>query len=402
MNTERFSPVVSRVGGQGSEGWALLWAARKAQAAGREVINLSLGDPDFDTPTGIVDRAIDALRSGDTHYPDISGRPALRRAVADAVNRRSGTVWNAENVIACMGTQGAMFGAALCLLGPGDEVVVPDPAYLTYEATLRVGGAALVPVPLGEGTFALDVGAIERALTPQTKAVVLNTPSNPTGVVAAASDLAALADVLRDRRASGHEIWVMADEVYADLVFEGEHHSIGVHHDLADQTVLFGGLSKSHAMTGWRIGWATGPVDLMASMGKLSLAMTYGLPGFVQEAGVVAIEQNAAAVAEMRAAYVRRRDLVMRGLADARGVQVVKPKGGMFVLADVGGTGLSSHDFAWRLFEDTGVAVLDAANFGSRADGFIRISFTIGDDELTDACARITTFANTLPSATNS
>ncbi len=388
----RFSPFVERVGGAGAQGWAVHAAARAAQRRGEDVIILSVGDPEFATPVLIVDRAVEALRSGDTHYAEIRGRGHLRRAIAGSVNGLSKSAWTADNVIVCGGTQNALFNVSLCLLGPGDEVIVSDPSYLTYEATLRAGGATLVTAALtADGGFRLDPSAIGKAVTPRTKAIMLNSPANPTGVVADVAEIAAIAEIAR-----ANHLWIISDEVYAELVFDGEHHSIGAHHDLEDHTVIVGAVSKSHAMTGWRIGWACGPQDLIAHMETTSLAMTYGLPGFIQEAAAVALENHGGDVAEMRETYRRRRDLVAGLLGDAQGINVLSPQAGMFVLADVRGTGLSSHDFAWKLFQSTGVSVLDAANFGPAAEGWVRISFTISDDDLAEGCRRIKSFCSQL------
>lgn len=385
-----FSALVERVGGKGSEGWAVHSAARQAEARGEDVVVLSVGDPDFATPEGVVDRAIEVLDEGDTHYSDIEGRTQLRSAIADYVGRLTGVGYEAGNVIVSAGTQNALFNASLCLLGPGDEVIVPDPAYLTYEASLRVGGATLVPVPLTD-RFRLDPPAIGAAVTSRTKAIIVNSPANPTGVVASRGELAAIAEI-----AVANDLWVISDEVYAELVFgEDRHYSIAAAPGMAARTVVVGALSKSHAMTGWRIGWAVGPSDLVRHMATVALCMNYGLPGFIQEAATVAIEKHAADVDEMREIYRRRRDLTAFMLAEAPGLDLLIPEAGMFVLADVRGTGLTSQQFSQLLFDEQRVSVLDAGNFGSRADGWVRISFTIEDVRLAEGCRRIIDFCHT-------
>ncbi len=389
-----FSPLVDRVAGRGAEGWAVDAAATKAKARGEDVVILSVGDPDFDTPAGITDRAIEALDEGDTHYTPIAGRPALRRAIATYVSGLTGVVYAKHNAIAATGTQNALFGASLCLLAAGDEVIVPDPAYLTYEASLRVGGASLVPIPLTD-TFRLDPAAIGGAVTARTKAIMINSPANPTGMVASESELAAIATIAID-----HDLWVISDEVYAELVYSDtnghtRHHSIAAQPGMAERTVVLGAPSKSHAMTGWRMGWAVGPEQLIRHMSTLTLSMNYGLPGFIQEAAIVAIEQHTSDVAAMRTIYRRRRDLTTFMLADAPGLEVLAPEGGMFVLADVRGTGLTSAEFSTQLFAEQKVSVLNGANFGDRADGWVRVSFTIDDVSLAEGCRRIVDFCHT-------
>jgi arginine:pyruvate transaminase len=385
-----FSPLVERVGGKGAEGWAVHSAARHAEARGEDVVVLSVGDPDFATPAGVVDRAIEVLDAGDTHYSDIAGRSHLRSAIADYVGRLAGVSYEAANVMVSAGTQNALFNTSLCLLGPGDEVIVPDPAYLTYEASLRVGGATLVPVPLTD-QFRLDPPSIAAAVTSATRAIIVNSPANPTGVVASRAELRAIAEI-----ALTNDLWVISDEVYAELVFSDErHHSIAAEPGMAERTVVVGALSKSHAMTGWRIGWAVGPPQLVQHMATVALCMNYGLPGFIQEAATVAIEKHRADVDEMRKIYRRRRDLTAFMLAEAPGVDLLVPEAGMFVLADVRGTGLSSQAFSELLFDEQRVSVLDAGNFGARADGWIRISFTIDDVRLAEGCRRIVDFCHT-------
>jgi len=392
-----FSPLVVQIGGKGSEGWAVHTAARKAADAGEDVVFLSVGDPDFGTPVGIVDRAIEALDGGDTHYTQVAGRPALRNAIASYVSDLTGVDYAKDNTTTTAGTQGALFSTSLCLLTAGDEVIIPDPAYLTYEASLRICGATLVPVALTD-SFRLDPATIAAAVTPKTKAIMVNSPANPTGVVATLDELAAVAAI-----AVEHDLWVISDEVYAELVFdeaddgaEATHHSIAAQPGMAERTVVLGALSKSHAMTGWRLGWAVGPPDLMLHMENLMLSMNYGLPGFIQEAGVVALEQHAADVANMREIYRRRRDLTTFMLAEAPGLEVLVPEGGMFVLADVRGTGFTSAGFSQALFDEQRVSVLDAANFGDRGDGWVRIAFTIDDVRLAEGCRRIVDFCHTV------
>ena len=389
-----FSPLVDRAGGKGAEGWAVHFAARQAQARGEDVVVLSVGDPDFGTPEGVTDRAIEALDEGDTHYTDIPGRPALRSAIADYVGRLAGAEFESQNVMVSAGTQNALFNTSLCLLGPGDEVIVPDPAYLTYEATLRIGGATLVPSPLTDH-FRIDPYAIRDAVTPATKAIMINSPANPTGVVATEDELAAVAEL-----AVENDLWVISDEVYAELVFcdgvaDRHHQSIAAQPGMGERTVIVGALSKSHAMTGWRMGWAVGPPALVRHMATVALAMNYGLPPFIQEAAITAIVDHQSSVDAMREIYRRRRDLALFMLGDAPGVEVLAPEAGMFVIADVRDTGMTSSDFSRRLFDEQRVSVLDAANFGSRADGWVRISFTIDDVRLAEGCRRIVDFCST-------
>ena len=384
----RFSPFVERIAGQGVAAWDIHHAAFHAASQGEDIIILSVGDPDFATPSFITDAAIGALREGDTHYTEIPGRPALREAIAARYSQTLARPLTAENVISVAGAQNALFVTSLCLLQAGDEVLVLDPMYVTYEATLKASGATLVRVRCSpESGFRLDPQALAAAITPRTRAIFFSNPNNPTGVVLSRDELQAIADL-----AIAHDLWVVVDEVYESLVFDGEYHSLAALPGMAERCVVIGSLSKSHAMTGWRIGWIIANPPMVAHAETLVLSMLYGLPGFVMEAATAAVLAHDEVTAGMREIYRRRRDLVVAGLAACPGITVQAPQAGMFVLVDVRGTGLSSLDFAWRLFREAGVSVLDAAAFGEPAQGFVRLSFTLGEERLAEACQRIAQF----------
>ncbi|WP_275627620.1 aminotransferase class I/II-fold pyridoxal phosphate-dependent enzyme [Pseudomonas sp. 273] len=389
----RYSSLVDRMVGPGAAAWDIHYAAVAAQRAGEDAIVLSVGDPDFATPAFITDAAVAALQAGDTHYSDVAGRPELRQAIADLYRRRFDLPLGADNVIVLAGAQNALFAAALCLLEAGDEVIVFDPVYVTYEATLKATGAKLVAVPTpADNGFRLDAAALEAAITPRTRAIFFANPNNPTGVVMRPDELRAIAAV-----AERHDLWVVVDEVYEALTFEQPHQSFAALPGMAARTLSLGSLSKSHAMTGWRAGWIVAEPTLVTHIENLALNMLYGLPGFVQEAALAAVRQHDQVAAGMREVYRRRRDLVVQRLARSPRLKVLSPEAGMFVMVDVRGTGLSSLDFAWQLFRARGVSVLDAAAFGPQADGFVRLSFTLADETLAEACERILAFVESLP-----
>ncbi|MFM0250393.1 pyridoxal phosphate-dependent aminotransferase [Paraburkholderia sediminicola] len=389
----KYSNLVERLQGRRTSAWEIHRVAQQALANGEDVIVLSVGDPDFATPAPIVERAIEALRDGDTHYSAVSGREPLRAAVAEEHAHTTGCDVSAANVILTAGAQNGVFAASLCLLEAGDEVIVPEPMYLTYEACVRATGATLVPVPVDAArAFHLDCDALEAAITPRTQAIFFATPCNPTGVVMPRADLERIA-----RLAVEHDLWVLSDEVYADLTFEREHVSIAALPGMAERTVTLGSLSKSHAMAGWRVGWAIGPATLIEHMGRLALAMLYGLPGFIQQAALTALRNKAPIVAEMREVYRRRRDVVFERLHRVAGLRCLLPEAGMFMMVDVSGTGLDTVDFTWQLFRAQGVSLLDASAFGETANGFVRLGFVVDEASLIDACERIATFVGGLP-----
>jgi arginine:pyruvate transaminase len=384
----RLSSLVNRIGGETAAAWDLHTEAQRAKSEGRDVIVLSIGDPDFDTPEPIRARAAQAMNAGDTHYAAIEGRPHLRQAIADHQMRIAGGHVKPEQVCVYSGAQNALFAASFCLVEHGDEVIVPEPCYVTYEATVKAPGAdwVLAPQP-GETDFRPDPDAIGRAVTERTRAIFIITPNNPTGVVMTRDELSAIAAI-----AKRHDLWVVSDEVYAALTFEAEHVSIATLPGMAERTVTVSSLSKSHAMTGWRLGWAIGPEALMGHMAKLSLCMLYGMPGFIQEAATTALNDCRDDTARIRDAFRRRRDLVSDRLSAVPGLHVVTPDAGMFVMVDVRGTGLDAAPFCRALFDETGVCVLNAAPFGPSSEGHVRISFASSDAELTEACTRIEGF----------
>ncbi|WP_233854396.1 pyridoxal phosphate-dependent aminotransferase [Paraburkholderia sp. HD33-4] len=384
----KYSNLVERLQGRRTSAWEIHRVAQQAAARGEDVIVLSVGDPEFSTPAPIVERAVDALRAGDTHYTAMAGREPLRAAIAAEHARTTGRDTSAANVVLTAGAQNGVFAVSLCLLEAGDEVIVPEPMYLTYEACVRAAGATLVAVPVDRArAFHVDCDALEAAITPRTKAIFFATPCNPTGVVMQRADLERIA-----RLACEHDLWVLSDEVYAELTFERDHVSIASLPGMAERTVTLGSLSKSHAMAGWRVGWAIGPETLIEHMARLALAMLYGLPGFIQQAALTALENRAEIVADIREIYRRRRDVVFERLHRVPGLRCLLPEAGMFVMVDVSGTGLDTTEFTWQLFRAQGVAVLDASAFGETANGFVRLGLVVGEDRLIEACERIARF----------
>ncbi len=383
----KYSSLVDRIAGEGADAWQIHYEARAAQDRGEDVIILSVGDPDIETPPPVLERAIEALRAGDTHYTPVPGRDQLREAIARMHRERTGQAVDAANVIFLAGAQNALFIASLCLAGPGDEVIAFEPLYPTYPATIEVSGARMVrvPAPAANG-FRVDIAALEAAITPRTRAIFFATPNNPSGAIIGADDLAAIGELARR-----HALWVVADEVYAGLAPGGRVPSLAA--TLPEQVITISSLSKTHAMPGWRAGWLVGPQRLVAHAEALALCMLYGLPGFVQEASLTALRVAAAAESRMREFCAKRRDVVMSGLAGIRGLRCHAPDAGMFILIEVGGTGLSGYDFMCQLYRSEGVSVLDGGAFGRGTAGFVRLCYATEEATLREACARIRRFA---------
>jgi len=386
----RYSSLVGRIAGEGSDAWVIHYAARTALERGEDVIMLSVGDPDLDTPAPVLERAIEQLRSGDTHYTPATGRPHLREAIAAAHRARTGQTVDAEQVIFLAGAQNALFATSLCIAGPGDEVIALEPLYPSYPATLEVSGARMVRVasPAARG-FRIDLQALEAAITPRTRALFFATPNNPSGAILSVADLAAIGELARR-----HSLWVVADEVYAGLAPGGRVPSLAA--ELPEQVVTISSLSKSHSMPGWRAGWMVGPRQLVTHVEAMAQCMLFGLPGFIQEAAVTALDVADAAESRIREYCAARRDVLLAGLGGVRGLKCFVPDAGMFMLVDVRDTGLSGYDFMCELYRTERVSVLDGGAFGRETAGFVRVCFAADSALLREAVVRIRRFVSTL------
>ncbi|MGD9618084.1 MAG: pyridoxal phosphate-dependent aminotransferase [Alphaproteobacteria bacterium] len=388
----RYSPLVERIAGRGAAAWDTHSEARRRQEAGEDIIFLTVGDPDQDPPASVIEAAVRSLRAGRTGYSAIIGYPALCEAIAARVVRRTGRACGIENVAVVPGAQGGLYCAVQCLAGPGDEIIVPEPIYATYEGVVGASGATLVTVPLRPETgFHPDLDAIAAAVTPRTRAIWINTPHNPTGAVFTADEIAAIAALCRR-----HDLWLLSDEVYEDLAFARPHVGAWSLPDMAERMVVVSSLSKSHALPGFRLGWVVGPPLLIRHLFNLLLSMTYGGPAFIQDGALAALTRDLPEVAVLREDYRARAALLSERLRQAPGCRVVPPEGGMFVLLDVRGTGLDAGAFAARLLKAEGVAVLPCDGFGPSAAGHLRIALCAPEKRLADAGDRIVRFAKSL------
>lgn len=391
----RFSSLTQRIAGDGAAAWEIHYRALAMRAEGKDVLLLSVGDPDFDTPQPIVEAAIDSLRGGHTHYADIRGKQALREAIARRHRQRSGQAVDADQVTVLAGAQCALFCVAQCLLEAGDEVIVPEPMYVTYEAVFGACGARIVTVPARpENGFRVNPADVAARITPRTRALALNSPHNPTGASLPRATWEALAELC-----VAHDLWLISDEVYSELLFDGEHISPASLPGMAERTATLNSLSKSHAMTGWRVGWVVGSRELAAHLENLALCMLYGLPDFIQDAAVVALVHELPEVEAMRETYRQRCELVCERLGASPGLKVVRPDGGMFVMVDIRATGLGAQAFSSHLLETEGVSVLAGEAFGPSAAGHIRLGLVLDSDRLQDACERIARCAAALMEA---
>jgi arginine:pyruvate transaminase len=366
-----------------SDAWAILDKARAMADAGTRILSLSIGQPEEPPPAAVLQAVSHALETGRTRYSPLLGEPALRRAVAAARGARD------ANVVILPGAQHALLATLALILGPGDEVVCPDPHYATYAGTAAAAGGRLVPVAMEGPAFRLDIARLAGAITPRTRAILVNTPANPTGVALTPADFAALSSLCRV-----HGLWLISDEVYGSLRF-GAPHVSAWEHGPPDATIVLDSLSKSHAMTGFRVGWALAPERFVPALGEWSAAALFGVAQFVQDAAVAALALPEAALAPYREGFARRAKRLTSRIAAMPGLRVSQPDGGMFAAVDVRGLTADDVAFANALLDAEHVAVMPGSGFGPGGRGHIRLSLTPDDATLEEALMRLARFAST-------
>ncbi len=394
----RYASITRRLEGLGTDKWAVHYAARAMVERGEDVLFLSIGEPDQATPRAIEDEAVARLRAGRTRYSSGAGEDNVRSAVAARYAARCDREVTADQVIFMPGTQSALCATMFALAETGDEVIVPDPFYVTYDGIIAATGARQVNVPTRpRDRFHLTPEALEAAITDRTRVVLLNSPSNPTGAVLTSDEIAAIGEVCRR-----HDLWIVSDEVYETLIFGNARFASPFDNpDLAGRTVVVSSLSKSHAMTGYRAGWALGPQDFIHRMLPFAEALLFGCQPFIQDAATFALMGDFDETDAMRSDYERRARLIVAHLDQAPLVRVAMPEGGMFIFADVRQTGLSGEQFALRLLAEEKVALMPGESFGPSGAGHVRISLSAADAVITGASGRIARFAARLAGEPN-
>lgn len=340
---------------------------------------LTLGEPDFDTPPHVIEAAIDSMRAGETRYTPNAGIPELRGAIAQVYTQRWGREVGPENVVVTVGGQEGMFLALRTAVDAGDDVLVTDPAYANYKGQIHLMGANPVDVPLTEDNgFIVTAAQVEAALTPRTRALMLNSPANPLGAVVPEEELVAIAELARK-----HDFIVISDEVYEHIVHDGVRH-VSIAQAVPDfqHVLMVGSLSKSYAMTGWRVGYIIGPEHLLATTIVMKEGVTSCSPAFVQKAAVAALTGPQDALTAMIATYRSRRDLIVDGLSAIPGVTCTGADGAFYVFADISASGLTSDAFVERLLVDHRVAVIPGTAFGAHGEGFVRLSYAADEETI--------------------
>ena len=379
----RFAERMNRLGTETA--FEVLVRARALEAQGKDIVHLEVGEPDFDTPENVIQAGVDALQSGWTHYGPANGDAQLRDAIVSYINGTRNLDYSADQVVVTPGGKPVMFFLILALLQAGDEAIYPDPGFPIYGSMINFTGARPVPLALREENgFEVDVDELESLITDKTRLLIINSPANPTGGVLGKDKLERIAQL-----AVEHDLIVMSDEIYAELIYDGEHTSIATFPGMAERTVILDGFSKTYAMTGWRLGYGLFPKELAPAIAKLAVNSVSCTSVAVQRAGIEALTGPQDRVAEFREAFRGRRDLIVNGLNAIDGISCVMPKGAFYAFPNITQTGLSSRDFADRLLDEYGVAGIAGTSFGAAGEGYVRLSTANSEANLNKALERV-------------
>lgn len=388
----QLSQRITGINAGGSDGWGIYFQARDIERAGHDVTHLTIGEHDIRTDPIILEAMYKAGLDGHTGYAFGSGNPGLRQRVAQRVTERTGVTTTPDNVLVVPGGQAGLFATHMAVCDPGDRALFIDPYYATYPGTIRSCGAVPVPVQArAERMFQPDPADLSTAATDGAASLLINSPNNPTGVIYTDDTMQGIAQICQD-----HDLWLISDEVYDTQVWTGEHATPRALPGMLERTLVIGSLSKSHAMTGSRIGWIVGPEEALEHMGHLATNTTYGVAGFIQEAASFALDLGEAFEAKIAEPFRRRRDLVLRQIEGQNVVRAIPADGAMYIMLDIRATGLSGEAFAEALLEQHHVAVMPGESFGAAAAGHVRVALTVADDRLETAVAQLIAMATDL------
>jgi arginine:pyruvate transaminase len=381
----KFAPISDRLAGLGAAKWAVHAEGLRRASLGEAIIMLSIGEPDLPPPASVLNAAATAMRSGRTRYAHGQGEPKTLAAIAKHLTQRSGLPVSPEQVLYTAGTQNGLCTALLTLVQTGDEVLVPDPYYATYEGLVAASGATFVPVATRpEDNFHVTAQAIERSITKRTRVLLLNTPSNPTGAVLTEKEIDEIGAVCER-----HDLWIICDEVYADMTFDAPFCSPFDRPHLRHRTLAVSSISKSHALPGFRAGWVASHPDVTPRLVLVAEAMLFGSQPFIEDALTVALNEKHPEVERLRLAFRERAETLVKAFAGSQCITARMPEGGMFVMLDIRPTKLSGEDFAWQLLHQANVSVMPGESFGNGGAGHIRIALTVDSELLREACTRI-------------
>jgi len=367
-------------------GFEVMAKAKVLEKQGKEIVHLEIGEPDFDTPRNIKEAAMKALDAGHTHYTPSSGLPEVKQVIAEHVSKTRGLDVKPEEIVVTPGAKPVMFFSLLALVSPGNEVMYPNPGFPAYEALIKFVDAKPVPIPLKEENgFSFDPEYVKEKISKKTKMIILNSPENPTGGIMLRKDLKVIADCLEDR----NDVFVLSDEIYSKIVYEGKPESISQFPGMKEKTIILDGFSKTYAMTGWRLGYGAMRKDLAAKMAQLMTNSNSCTNAFVQLAGVEALKGPQTELEKMVAEFRRRREVIVEGLNKIKGLTCTKPHGAFYAFPNITSTRMNSRKLADDLLQKAGVAVLPGISFGQYGEGYLRLSFANSVENIKKALDRI-------------
>ncbi|MEM9524676.1 MAG: pyridoxal phosphate-dependent aminotransferase [Pseudomonadota bacterium] len=384
----RISARLANITGGGSDGWEIFYRARRMAMAGESVIELTIGEHDIRTDHSILNAMHRAATAGHTGYALVPGTDSLRDAVATRVTRRTGVPTASDNVLITPGGQAALFAAHVAVCDTGDKALFCDPYYATYPGTIRGAGAVAHAVPTRSSDAFQPRAEILDMMAPGARSLLINSPNNPTGVVYDRATMEGIAQVCRD-----HDLWLISDEVYDTQIWDGEHISPRVLPAMAERTLVVGSMSKSHAMTGSRLGWIVGPAEMIAHLSNLATHTTYGVPGYIQDAALFALQQGRPLEEKIAAPFRRRRRLAHAILTGQNVVRPIPSMGAMYLMLDIRSTGMDGKTFASALLATHKIAVMPGESFGKAAAGHVRVAMTVEDGTFTSALKTLISFA---------
>ncbi|MGB9777903.1 MAG: pyridoxal phosphate-dependent aminotransferase [Candidatus Bathyarchaeales archaeon] len=364
----------------------VLAKAKALEKQGKDIVHLEIGEPDFDTPKNIKEAAVKALYAGYTHYVPSAGIPELREAIAEYISKTRRIHVEPEEVVVTPGAKPIMFFAILACVNPGEEVLYPNPGFPIYESVINFVGAKPVPIPLlEENDFRMDHEFVKKKITKKTKMIIINSPENPTGGVLTKEDLKVIADCVSNR----DDVLVLSDEIYSRIIYEGEHESIASLPGMKEKTIILDGFSKTYAMTGWRLGYGVMRKDLAQKIAQLMTNSNSCTCTFIQMAGIEALKGPQNEVEKMVAEFRKRREVIVSGLNNIKGITCKKPHGAFYVFPNIKGTGMDCRKLGDYLLNEAGVAVLPGTSFGKYGEGYLRLSFANSIENIKKALERI-------------
>jgi aspartate/methionine/tyrosine aminotransferase len=382
---KKLSDIAHNIDGQPM--FKILDKVQKLERQGKEILHFELGEPDFDTPSNIVDSACSALLNGDTHYTSSMGLYEFRKAVQETTLKSRNFEPDIEQILVTPGANSIIYFAIRILVNSGEEVIVPDPGFPTYYSAIKACNAKAVPVKLEEkNNFNLNPDDLEKAITDKTRLIILNTPSNPTGSVMSEDKIVQIAEI-----AKKHDVYLLSDEIYSRLIFDENKKFLSPSYIDAcqDRTIIINGFSKAFAMTGWRLGVAIGPTDVIEKMGLLVSTIVSCVPPFIQRAGIEAINGDQSQILFMKNEYDKRRKTLVDGLNSITGISCIEPEGAIYAFPNITGTGMNSEEFANFALENANVALLPGNHFGSAGEGYVRICYVNSIDNIKKAVENI-------------